>query len=492
MSSPQEEESINNDVPKFEHIQLPNIHVPITPSHSHFKAVHFDLIPKLNYNQSIFNQRQLIDTSNSIIEDLAHDDQILKWLDHNFNTMYTAVNEKEKKKKPTVRTLLDEKKSFHMDIILRKFGKLSLQKIVQAVLDMDTTVFKSSEMMQIFYESGPDESDVEIVQKHQGPTADLAPSDQFILKLLQLNIHQFRIKMKLWKSSYDIADHIRHTRKYVEIINRACKELMAENDDSPQWKILLSLLLSLHNYINGGKKNRIGYGFNLSSLKNLKYSKSVSNHRKSLFTELIRIIEYKYPRIKLCPFELSTVIRASQMDWDVFYSNLNDINSTFDDYKQLMEYANESNDKQHHPKFYEFLEKNFNVSQDVQILNQIADEMNARIMQCQKLFSMQLTDDHSIIDEFKIVASFLSDLNETRIQDPDIKFPVMNQLLSRISLSQIVEFSDCDIICTTEKFKPKPAYTIPRKQYEMMIQKKGTNPLIDQLLSNITPDMIID
>jgi len=502
-----------------------------TEKQSIFRGIPYTLIPKHQAQKTIFNRENFIAATDSFTESMDQfpfvRDRLIQSFSKQAPPTTPSVNQQKVARQnasTTSRTLFEHRRSINLQIALRKFQiKYSLQKLVLAFKEMDTSVFSHPDMIQMFCETAFTNEEFETVANYltgiNNPTSDLSIADQFCIKLIQndLSFH-YQLKWLLWSRSFELESRVVGVKKDISTVKSACTELLS----SKSWIQLLSIVMGLRQYMvtdvslankSQSSRNRasgsLQHGFELKTLNSLKMIKG-NQQKSSLLNELAYMIQLMHPRlVHDVMFELNTLLRTEKFDYYLFLQQCNELFRLSQIYETVL--RDMEKDIGHHPKFYGWMLDSHNIlsqfSSIVSDIKQEFDSMSSMIQECAVLYHMTALlntkessggghENYTIMNEFKLIISFLKDLlsicsNIRSTSSPLIFLPQLYNICPYIQNNHNrAPFSDIEIICRTEE--PKPRRTISRMQYNMMKMKQDSNPLIAQLLEGITEDMLID
>ena len=169
------------------------------------------------------------------------------------------------KKKPSVVSLLDMKRSQNISIAISQF-RMPNEKLVAALLSMDEKVF-DAEKLVAFEKCVPTQEEVEMISSFDEPET-LGTAEKFVLAVHKIPRLGPRTKTWGYKQTFDA--RYEELEPPIAAAMKACKQVQS----SDKFKDLLALVLAVGNYLNGGSVRGAAYGFKLDALSKLADTKS--------------------------------------------------------------------------------------------------------------------------------------------------------------------------------------------------------------------------
>ena len=219
-----------------------------------------------------------------------------------------AEDDKRRKtivKKAEVVTLIDPKTANNAAIALSRF-KVPTDKIAAALLAGDSNVLSADSLTSLMTIL-PSAEEVELVQGHDGPTAQLGKCEQFFLAIASVPRYTIRTKCMLTAANFPERAH--ELKSKVEDVAAAVKEVRA----SKALKETIEFALAIGNYLNGGTNKGAAWGFKIDSLNKLIGTKTLDN-KSTLLHYMARKLAEKGTVDALLD-ELSHIEPAARIVW---------------------------------------------------------------------------------------------------------------------------------------------------------------------------------
>ena len=177
------------------------------------------------------------------------------------------------------------------------------------------------ELVMSLYNARATTEELDLLQGHaqQPNAAPLAPPDNFLYQLAQISHFGLRLECWLFKATFD--EKLFDINDKLETMGRSCSLLKC----SPMVRELLSLVLGLGNYMNGGTARGQADGFSLEILPRLEDVKSQDNST-NLLQYVVRLLCRSYsqqaekpkcPFVESQDFQLACDIKFEQLEAEV-------------------------------------------------------------------------------------------------------------------------------------------------------------------------------
>ncbi|XP_049835030.1 formin-like [Schistocerca gregaria] len=182
---------------------------------------------------------------------------------------------KKKEEKPTKQQaakLLDSKRSQNVGILSSSLH-VEFSEIENAIYNFDTSVVNLEALQQI-YDSRPTEEEVSLIRNHIASNSNipLDKPEQFLYELAEIPNFAERIACFMFQSDFE--DGMSSIESKLNNLKSTCQFLTT----SESLKTVLSIILALGNYMNGGNRTRgQADGFGLEILAKLRDVKSKDN-----------------------------------------------------------------------------------------------------------------------------------------------------------------------------------------------------------------------
>ncbi|GIY59371.1 hypothetical protein CDAR_33701 [Caerostris darwini] len=218
--------------------------------------------------------------------------------------------------KKTELIVLDAKRSNAINIGMTKLPPKGAIKA--AIMKMDTTIMNREGIEKILTTMLPTEEEKNKIVQAQlaNPDIPLGSAEQFLLTLASINELEARLKLWAFKLDYETME------KEVAEPLMDLKQAIVEIENSKTFRIILSILLSIGNFLN----NSSAKGFSIEYLSKVPEVKDTV-HKHSLLHHICTIVMEKFPDSTNLYSEFGAVTRASKADFDEICSNLSKMES---------------------------------------------------------------------------------------------------------------------------------------------------------------------
>jgi hypothetical protein len=196
---------------------------------------------------------------------------------------------KEPSKKQEVVKLIDDKRSYNIDLSLARF-KIQAEHIRDAIFAMDEQLLNSERLPQII-RCAPTREECETVRNFEGDISMLGNTEKFFLALSAIPNLSERLNLWVYKLTFD--DTFRDLKTKLDLVTSAILEIKT----SKKFKQVLEIILGVGNILNSGSKGGNAYGFKLNALKQLSGTKSFDN-KTTLLEYIIGYCDRKVPTVK--------------------------------------------------------------------------------------------------------------------------------------------------------------------------------------------------
>ncbi|GFU07445.1 formin-2 [Nephila pilipes] len=201
----------------------------------------------------------------------------------NWEEFEELFSKQTKKKSPTepknntqskakeVAKLLDQKRSQNVGILISSLH-LDLSEIQNALYNFDTSVI-STDTLQSVYDARPTPDELQTISQHRTaqPDVPLDKPEQFLWELSLISEYSIRIECIMFHASFN--ENLDHIESKLLNLRLTCDFLKNKNVEN-----VISIILSLGNYMNGGNGSRgQADGFGLEILPKLRDVKSKDN-----------------------------------------------------------------------------------------------------------------------------------------------------------------------------------------------------------------------
>ncbi|EFC39015.1 FH2 domain-containing protein [Naegleria gruberi] len=321
------------------------------------KPIFLERILNTEVKKTIFVEKKLAENTNELIKKID-----LESLGKTFQKVEISKKPAEKEKpannKPKIEEVkvLDQNKSYMISIQLKSIKKLNkdetdemkFARLRRGILQMDESY--DTELVSCLSKCMPTSEEVESVTKTAEELENLPqnPMNVKVLGLVEKFIYEIRDipfslnRIAAWMFKFNLASTAMNIRNKLEIIIGACDQLQ----NSPSWLNLLSLVLTISNYLNtGNSKMQNLYGFKVSSLSVLEQVKS-TDQKKTMIHVLCQLCQEKFPEILKLDSELSNIPKCAPMNFFLIREEIQQFKDEVDSVRKtfkLMESMKEKN-----------------------------------------------------------------------------------------------------------------------------------------------------
>ncbi|XP_055592708.1 mucin-2 isoform X2 [Uranotaenia lowii] len=273
-----------------------------------------------------------------------------------FSRQVVIPKPREKMEKPekTVK-VLEGKRSQNVGIFAKSLH-VDFDEIESAICHCDTSIVSLEALQKILEIKASDEELAQIKEAADG-NIPLDPPEQFLLTISNINSFSERISCIVFQAEFD-EFYISVSRK-LEILRDTCIFLT----ESQELKHLLSIILTLGNYMNGGNRTRgQADGFGLEILGKLKDVKSKDNNVTLLhFVIKTYISECRKNGVLLHEVKLPVpdpgdLVRAVVVDFDECRSQLDMLKSKTEGCRRITDIVIAQSDESNIQPFKEKME----------------------------------------------------------------------------------------------------------------------------------------
>ncbi|ETO35247.1 hypothetical protein RFI_01816 [Reticulomyxa filosa] len=235
------------------------------------------------------------DVDKTIWKDINDEAVKLDASDLESNFCWKEIERKTPEKTPTSSpeeaekvTVLDSKRGYNVEIFLGRL-KMDNWAIRDAMLKMDENVLQIDAINKLInFVPTPEEAD--LISQYEDTPNLAAPETYFkIIKSVDSNLKQ---RLELWSFKIQFSEEVKSEQEKIEAVNRGVQSLRK----STNFKKMLTYVLAVGNYMNGGTKNGAAFGFKLNSLTQLSRSRTVDN-KQTLLQYLYVQLEQKDTKV---------------------------------------------------------------------------------------------------------------------------------------------------------------------------------------------------
>ncbi|ORX49375.1 actin-binding FH2 [Piromyces finnis] len=259
-------------------------------------------------------------------------------------------------------TFLNSRRSQNIDIALKGI-KLTPEIIKTAIYECDINILSRDALTEL-KKLVPQDDEIKLVKEFESKKEKLANAEKFLMECVQIDNYSNRLDSLYTKSSYD--ELYDDASSLITSIKNASFEVR----NSYKVKQLLSIILSIGNYLNTGQRGG-AYGFKLNALTMIIFTKSsIDNRNYSLMNFLVDFVETKYPSLLSLSEDMPSIVDAGRV-------NMKDINVIMTDINKKLSGVNDTLKKikeNYQKKLKEIFLNDFNAYYDY-IKDEIVDEI---------------------------------------------------------------------------------------------------------------------
>ncbi|KAF2076725.1 hypothetical protein CYY_001982 [Polysphondylium violaceum] len=218
-----------------------------------------------------------------------------------------AVAKKETEAEKKVPSLLEDKRSYNIGILLTKF-KFTPIWIIDCLNSVDEKKL-TKDTVAVLQQIVPTAEEEEKLKNYDGDKSQLPFVDQFLIEILKVSKIRQRLECIMYKITFDSnLDEVITSAKAVESASEGLMKSM-------QIKLFLHYVLKIGNFMNAGSaKFADASGFKIGFLKKVGDTKTIDN-KSSLLRHIVSIINEKNPSLLITPTSLPSIEKASRLLW---------------------------------------------------------------------------------------------------------------------------------------------------------------------------------
>uniref|UniRef100_A0A0N4ZWI3 GBD/FH3 domain-containing protein n=1 Tax=Parastrongyloides trichosuri TaxID=131310 RepID=A0A0N4ZWI3_PARTI len=274
------------------------------------KSINWSVISKDKINGTIwenlddekmYNQMNLVNLS-SFFSSQKFDETNME--DSRMNTITRRL------KNDNLISVIESRRAQNCTIMMSKL-KMTNKEIKTAVLNMNEKNKIPKDMIEQMLKYVPTVDEIgllnETVEKYKTP-AILASADRFLYEVSTIPRYEERLKC---------INIIRTFSEKVEELSPSMKVVLQASNlltTNKKLKILLSIILSIGNYMNQGKHNGNAYGFHTRSLSSISEVKYSTRQDRNLLHYIVGIIEEVSPSVISINKDLNIIYEASRVN----------------------------------------------------------------------------------------------------------------------------------------------------------------------------------
>ncbi|XP_029648748.1 protein diaphanous homolog 2 isoform X3 [Octopus sinensis] len=287
-----------------------------------------------------------------------------------------AVKEKPMKKTKELK-VLDLKSAQNLSILLGSV-KLPYEEIKRCILEVDLDNLSQHILEQLLNYLPPQDA-INQLGTMKDNYDELAESEQFMVVISDIKSVNQRVSSLLFRV------------KYEEIINDIKPSIVATTQafdqvrSSAKFSSIMTLILSIGNYMNTGSRNAESIGFEISYLNKLKDTKT-QDGSMTLLHFIAQIVQDDYPELEKFGDDLTYIEKASKSSDDQLQKNLKGFKKNLNQLE--LDLKNAANSKLQGDKFVEKLEPFLDEAKtQYDVLNTMYKQMDMKYTELANYFS---------------------------------------------------------------------------------------------------------
>ena len=213
-------------------------------------------------------------------------------------------------------SLLEPKISMNVNIFLKQFKGGGQEVVYMLTQGGAEAKHADADRLRCLEKLLPDENAVKELEAFTGDKKKLGAAERFYMQLLKLPSYEFRLNTLILKEDFDTS--MEKLKPSVETMRRAVEDIL-NNEILPE---ILSIILSVGNYMNHGSHAGNAYAFKITSLLKLTDTRASSNTRITLLHYIVQMAEEKNLRLLEFPemmprLEAACLLSVDQLDNEV-------------------------------------------------------------------------------------------------------------------------------------------------------------------------------
>ena len=289
------------------------------------RAFHFESVQNKSVTETIFAKQQLIEQTHTILRDLNSEEfEDMFGIKTGGATGGAGATEAKKEKI----TLVDPKRSHNISLQLGSLRGIAYPKLKQAILEMDETVVKPTNIGTI-KQVVPTEEESQTCVDYEGDKDELQVTDLFFIEMH--GVPRMVERCESWEFKMKFNETISGIKPTIATIRQSCKELQ----ECEKFHKILAIVLTLGNYLNASSK-KTSYAFKMKSLAKLSDTKA-ANGKSSLLTYLVKFVQEKYPELETFSEGLSAVSSSTRVMVGAIQDDIKQTNASITKLRALVE-----------------------------------------------------------------------------------------------------------------------------------------------------------
>ena len=303
--------------------------------------------------------------------------------------------ESNKNKIPQKKRFLEDKRTQSVGITI---AKLPSTKIVsEALKTMNNSILTKSQIDSLFKEFITKE-ELELY-KSMGEEGNWDKGEKYLIEIN--NIPNSKIKLEIWGSILSFEELYPGVNECFQYMQKACDEIKSNEN----FKLVLSIILTIGNIMNGGTLKGQADGFNLDLLPKLSGTKD--NKGKSILAFICKKLKEKNPNFSNIKNECPNLLKASEFSINESNKELNEIKKLLNNVEKKIKLIDKN--EEFYKKSEEFLNVNNEKIKELEKLSEKNIEIYQKTI---KFYGYNENDNYFKASEqfFKMLINFFDDL----------------------------------------------------------------------------------
>ncbi|KAJ1922239.1 hypothetical protein H4219_000101 [Mycoemilia scoparia] len=322
------------------------------PSKVKLKALQWDKLADANVDNSLWGELQERSKLNeeelfSTLKDTGVLDKIEDLFSAKQAVDLHALREKRRKEREAAEVLeeisvLDSKRSYNINIMLRQLKRYSMIEIRHAILEMNFEILTEMRLKQLLkFVPTAEESGLLMAQednKHR-----LAKPDRFLLEMKKIDRYENRIR--------SMCTYVTWAERYKDIESDIGAIMSASYSvtDSKNFPQILEIILSIGNFMNGSGFRGGAYGFRIASLNKLMDTKAHDN-KTTLLHFVASVVEERFGQALGFLDELNPVDSGCRVAYQEMRTEFKLMGEQLDEVRNELQIMKEMREKQEREK----------------------------------------------------------------------------------------------------------------------------------------------
>ncbi|OMH81925.1 Protein diaphanous-like protein, partial [Zancudomyces culisetae] len=226
-------------------------------------------------------------------------------------------------------SILDPKRANNINIMLGRLRKYTFEEIKTALLQLDDSIIGENTIKQ-FLIYLPTSEERSLLTNQAKNNVLMARADQFLYEMMQVYRYDSRLSVMLtrltWREKYsELKDDISSVSKASNAVTK-----------SPHIPVLMGVILTIGNYMNGAGFRGGAFGFKISSLSRLLDTKATDN-KTTLLHFVALVVEEAFPDALQFLEDLKPLDAACRVSYPELKTELSELQNNLDNAKSELD-----------------------------------------------------------------------------------------------------------------------------------------------------------